>query len=253
MGILLGEEDNTPDWDKEIERIVGKHEDIEEITFEEKKPQELSAVLELNYDITLDEEDRAFRLFQRLYVFKRSIINTVLFGIVAAIFLFQIITGKSTYLSFGLLAVSLAMIALAWITPIRVRKMLMVALEALKDDRYIFRLFDRKFEIETIIPQEDEQLARELVREDKEKGEFEGSSDDEDDSEYDGRIKPEKSVYDYPSDDMRIVETDDMFLIFISKETFHIIPKRALSDEDVGVLNESFISKFDNYLNASSK
>lgn len=246
MGILLGEEDNTPNWDKEIERLVGEHSEIEEISFKEEKPKEENKpLLELNYDITIDEEDRAFRLFQRLYVFKKNVITTLVFGAVAAIFLFQIITGKSVYLSIGLMSVCLGMIAVTWITPIRVRKMLLVALEALKDDRYIFRLFGKKFEIETIIPQEDEALAKELVAEDKEKGEFEGEEEDED---YEGRIKPPKSEYKLPSDDMRIVETDDMFLIFISRETFHVLPKRAMTEENLKVLNESFVNKFEDYL-----
>lgn len=246
MGILLGEEDNTPNWDKEIERLIGEHEEIEEITFEEEKPkEEKKPLLELNYDIKIDEEDRAFRLFQRMYVFKKNVLTTVLFGVVAAILLFNIIINGASALYVILMTVCFAMIALAWITPIRVRKMLLVALEALKDDRYIFRLFDKKFEIETVIPQEDEALAKELVSEDKEKGEFEG---DEEDSDYEGRIKPEKSVYDYPSEDKRIIETDDMFLIFISTEVFHIVPKRALTQEQTEIFVESFVNKFEDYL-----
>lgn len=259
MGILLGEEDNTPNWDKEIERLVSQSEQTEEIKPDKTEASAESPILELNYNITIDEEDRAFRLFQKLYVFKKNVINTILFGVVAVIFLFQIIADKTSYLSWGLMTVCVAMIAMTWITPIRVRKMLLVALEALKDDRYIFRLFKKEFEIETIIPKEDEALAKELVEEDKESGEFDENrsdykeNEDEEIDDYDGRIKPEKSVYKYPSEDMRIVEADDMFLIFISKQTFHVIPKRAVSQTDSDILRRHFINKFENYLNTTSK
>lgn len=259
MSILLGEEDNTPNWDKEIERLVERSENSEELKTDNTEPAAENPILELNYNITIDEEDKAFRLFQRLYVYKKNIINTVLFGVVAVIFLFQIIADRTSYLSWGLMVICLAMIFLTWITPIRVRKMLLVALEALKDDRYVFRLFKKEFEIETIIPKDDEALAKELVEEDRESGDFDENrsdykeNEDEEIDDYDGRIKPEKSVYKYPSEDMRIVETDEMFLIFISKQTFHVIPKRCVSQTDSDILKRHFIKKFDNYLNATSK
>ncbi len=239
-------EDNTPNWDKELERIVGEHEDIEEITLKEQDNEKAEdTILQLNYDITIDEEDRAFRMFQRLYVYKKNIAATIVFALVGLFFLFQIITKGVSPMRICLMIFAFAMIFITWLTTFRIRKMLLIALETLKDDRYVFRLFKDKFEIETIIPQEDVKLAKELVAEDRENGSFEGEGEDED---YDGDITPSKSEYEYPSDNMKIVETSDMFLIFVSKQVFHILPKRIMTDGDLKILDECFIEKFEDYL-----
>lgn len=195
-----------------------------------KNSEEILA--ETNYNITLDEEDKAFRIFQRLYVFKKNLFRSALFAIVAAVFAVQIIMGKGDSIAWGLITVCVAFIAVIWITPIRIRKMLLIALETLKDDRYIFRLYNDSFEIETIIPQADTE-------------EKEEQSDEDDDE----RIQPPPSRYSFSKDGLRLVETSEMYLIFVSKETFHILPKRALSESDRETVEEIFHKKFGDYKN----
>ena len=228
MGILLGEDDNTPDWDKEIAKIVGEHEEISEIEIKKDKPEKENALLEVNYDISLEEEETAFKLFQRLYVFKSNMIKTLVFVVIAVFFAIQIAIGKGDHITWGLMAVCLGIIAVIWITPVRIRKSLMTALEALKDDRYVFTLFKNRFEIETIIPENEYEEGEE-------------------------RNKVPISKYKLGEDSMRLVETDEMYLVFISKETFHILPKRCLTEAQTEILEKKFINKFDDYLNASVK
>lgn len=192
---------------------------------------------EINYDITLDEEDRAFRIFQRLYVFKKNLFRSALFAIVAIIFAVQIIMGKGDGVAWGLMAVSIAFIGVIWITPIRIRKMLLVALETLKDDRYILRLYDSGFEIETVIPQGDAEIAREI-------DEADGEEYDETEEETLERLKPPVSEYKFSQEGLRLVENDEMYLIFVSKETFHILPKRALDDSQKVTIGDVFRKRF---------
>lgn len=193
---------------------------------------------QVNYDITLDEEDRAFRIFQRLYVFKKNLFRSALFAIVAIIFAVQIIMGKGDGLAWGLMAVSIAFIGVIWITPIRIRKMLLVALETLKDDRYILRLYDSGFEIETVIPQGDAQIAREI-----DEADGVGETDETEDETLE-RLKPPVSEYKFSQEELRLVENDEMYLIFVSKETFHILPKRVLDDSQKATIGDVFRKRF---------
>lgn len=202
----------------------------------DKKSEEILA--EINYDITLDEEDKAFRIFQRLYVFKKNLFRSALFAIVAVMFLIQIAMGKGDNIAWGLMTVCIAFIAVIWITPIRIRKMLLVALETLKDDRYIMRIYDSGFEIETVIPDSDAEIAKAI-------DDADGEERDETEEETLERITPPKSEYRFSQEGLRLVENDDMYMIFVSKETFHILPKRALDGDQKSAIEEIFHKKFE--------
>lgn len=186
----------------------------------------------VEYNITLEEEDRAFRIFQRLYTLKRNIVISALFGIAAASFAVQIIMGKGDNISWGLMAVCIAFMAAVWINQNRIRKMLLTALEVLKDDRYILSIYEKGFEIETIIPQEDVQTAREV------------NGDEGGDEEVMSRLKPPISSYRFEQSGLRLVENAEMYLIFVTKETFHVLPKRALTDEQKKAVDEAFDKGF---------
>ncbi len=188
----------------------------------------------VEYNITLEEEDRAFRIFQRLYTLKRNIVISALFGIAAASFAVQIIMGKGDNISWGLMAVCIAFMAAVWINQNRIRKMLLTALEVLKDDRYILSVYEKGFEIETVIPQEDVQTAREV-----------NDDDDSGDEEVMSRLKPPISSYRFEQSGLRLVENAEMYLIFVTKETFHVLPKRALTDEQKKAVDEAFDKGFE--------
>ncbi len=256
MSIENGDNNLIPDWNAELEKLTGQSADesfalpgeenlgqpaevliaaeAAKTSVEEKIP-----LITVNYGISIEEEERAFRLFQKLFVTKKNVVKTILFGLAAAAFAVQIIMGKGDSISWGLMTVCLAFIAVVWITPVRVRKFLMQALEALKDDRYILRVFDSGFEIETIIPQEDIELASEI-----------GRDEGDDDEDIEKRIKPETSKYSFDRLGLKLVETDEMFMIFVGKETYHILPKRALDDEQATSFEISFIPRFSEHIKA---
>ncbi len=257
MSIENGDKSLIPDWDAELEKLTGQSVDESFARHDEENYEQPAEVLTasgsdeasggektplitVNYGISIEEEERAFKLFQKLFVTKKNIVKTVLFGLAAAAFAVQIIMGKGDSISWGLMTVCLAFIAVVWITPVRVRKFLMQALEALKDDRYVLRVFDSGFEIETIIPQEDIEIASEI---DKAEG-------DDDDEDIEKRLKPETSKYSFDRLGLKLVETDEMFMIFVGKETYHILPKRALNRELATSFEISFIPKFSEHIKA---
>lgn len=204
-----------------------------EITENAVQAEDLGKLKErIEYDITLEEEDKAFRIFQRLYTLKRNIITSSLFGLVALSFAIQIISGKGDSLAWGLMVVCIAFAAVVWLNQYRIRKMLLTALEVLKDDRYILSIYEKGFEIETIIPQEDVQTAREV------------NGDEDGDEEVMGRLKPPPSRYTFEQDGIRLVENDELYMVFVTKETFHVLPKRALTEAQKDTVKEIFEKKF---------
>lgn len=204
-----------------------------EITENAVQNEDMGKLLErIEYDITLEEEDRAFRIFQRLYTLKRNIITSALFGLVALSFAIQIISGKGDSIAWGLMVVCIAFAAVVWLNQYRIRKMLLMALEVLKDDRYILSIYEKGFDIETIIPQEDVQTAREV------------NGDEDGDEEVMGRLKPPPSRYTFEQDGIRLVENAELYMVFVTKETFHVLPKRTLTESQKDTIKEIFEKKF---------
>lgn len=222
MGILLNEGDSTPDWDEELTKIAENTEEIEEIIIPKEEDKTEQKLLEMKYDITIPEEDVAFRLFQKMFVYKSNVVKTVLFSIVIIITIIQLIRGESVGYMLGIMAIAAGAITVVWLSPIRIRKALLQALEALKDDRYIFRMYENHYEIETILPDD----------------EFEEGEERE-------KIPVQKANYDDSS--LKIIETDEMFMLFIEKETYFILPKRCMSKEEVALVKDKLSLEIEDY------
>lgn len=161
----------------------------------------------VNYNVTIPEEEKAFRLFQKIYVTKSNIIKTIVLGIVFIIFLSQLLNNVATYVSAIGMTVAVIGIFITWYNPVVIRKSLMNALKPLENDRYIFKLYEDAFTIETIIDE----------------SEFEEGEE---------RISPPPRIVWKNSDNFEVRELDDMFVIIMKKETIYVLPKRCM-DKDV--------------------
>lgn len=180
-------------------------------------------MLIVDYDVKNDEEDRAFRAYQKKFVYPHNLKVTAVFSLVAAAFIVSIIKYPNGYLNYVLLAVSLITIALTWYNSVRIRKYLVKALKNLEDDRYRFTLYPDGFTIETLVTDEEKQ------------------------SEDYVEIKPRR-VYlgdnsDRNNDTVEVIENDEMFIIILEKETFYVLSKRLLNDEQQKLLRDKFIGE----------
>jgi hypothetical protein len=181
--------------------------ETEEVTEREK-------LTEFQYDVKNEEEDRAFRVFQKKYVYKHNIKITVAFGVVAALFGVSIIRYPDGYLNWVLMFICLFMIFTTWYNMVAVRKRLVAALKNLEDDRYIFKLFDDGFSIETII-----------------------SEEERDDEEF--VPIPPKEVK-FGEEGLSVIENSEMFMLIIKKETIYVLSKRVLDEKTQEILRNKF-------------
>lgn len=170
----------------------------------------------VNYDVTIPEEEKGFKEFQKRHVRKPNIIKTVVFGLVFAVFFVQMLQDKSATLNWIAMTVAAAAIFIVWYNPVMIRKNLMKALEAIKDDKYIFKLYGDAFTIETIIPDD----------------EFEEGEE---------RIAPIPRVVWFDKSDFDVCELSDMFVIIMKKETIYVLPKRCMNGGDEESIRKTLI------------
>ena len=177
-------------------------------------------MLVIDYDVKNDEEDRAFRAYQKKFVYPHNWKVTAAFSVVAVAFIVSIIKYPSSYLNYVLLAICLAVIVLTWYNSVRIRKYLVRALKNLEDDRYRFTLYESGFTIETIVSEEEKQ-AEDYVP-----------------------IKPRRvhlgDNSDINNDTVEVIENEEMFIIILEKETFYVLCKRLISEDGQKILRDKF-------------
>ena len=165
------------------------------------------------FDVSIPEEDDGFRTFQKRYVFKKNVIKSVGFGLLAVGFLVSGIIYPDQVMNFILMAVCLAAIFMIWYNNRHIRQSLMEALKMLEDDTYEFTLYDDSFMIETIIAEDEREEA--------------------------GEIPPQEFQLDDPLLDT--VEKDDKFIIIVRKATIYVLPKRCMKDHEIETVREKLI------------
>ena len=182
----------------------------------EKKEEEKPSLCSFEFNVTIPEEDDAFRVFQKRYVFKRNVIKSVGFGIMGIGFLVSSFFFPDQVMNYILFGVCFGAVAMIWYNNVKIRKQLMEALKMLEDDRYIMTLYDDRFRIETIIPEE------------------ERSAEDFEE------IPPQEFELDDPMLDT--VEKDDKFVVIVKRATIYVFPKRCMNDEQIELVRDKFRS-----------
>ena len=212
----MSKENNTEKstLDKQLNEL--SKQTVEEIneSFEEVNPN-----LSVAYNIKNTEEEEAFITFQKKYILKSNILKTVAFGILALLFIYQIVNAPDNFASWLCFVVCLAVIFIVWYNPIKIRKTLMQSLKPLEDDKYIFKLYENKFSIETVIPQEE---IDEAIKEGEEP------------------VKIPPKVVDFSDTGLSVLEKENMFVIFLKKESIYVLPKRCMTESEIKQLSYVF-------------
>ncbi len=174
-------------------------------------------VLSFEYDVKNKEEEEAFITFQKKYVYKSNIIKTVIFGILAVLFLISFIRDPKEYLNPVLMVICLTVIFVVWFNTKKIRSSLMQALKVLENDKYIFTLYDDRFTIETEVDE----------------------SEFEEDEEI--PVIPPRVVY-FKDISLSVIEKLDMFVLILKKDTIYVLPKRCFDENVSGELHDRFSS-----------
>lgn len=144
----------------------------------------------------LDGYDSYTRLFKR----KRQIVFTVLFAVIAVLFVEQIVRDPQYGTGWFCLAICIFMLAVNLLTPHIEKKKIACALDNIKDDRYTITIYEDRFCVKTVPSGEEAEQIPETVT-----------------------LLSDKTL--------RAVEKQGYYGLF-SKTTFCIIPRSGLSEDE---------------------
>lgn len=189
----------------------------------------ISPVVKLEYSISNDEENIAFKVFQNKYVLKKNIIKTIIFAVLIGFFIEQVVIKPDYTMAWALIGVCFAMAFFVWYNPIKIRKSLLKALKEIENDVYEFELYPDHFSVKTIYCDENDEVT--------------SLSEMEDDEEQQQPKEIAPRIVSFDKEHIEIVEITEMFVIIIKKETIFVLPKRVISNAQNEEMRKVFKEK----------
>ena len=189
-------------------------------------------LLQIEYSMNLDEISDGFKLFQRKYQLKRTILFTIVYVIALILGIDFLIRDINNFYGYVLVGLSLGLIFYAWYKPVLIRRKMISTISSLAEETYISEFYKDKIKITTRIMPEDEanpdENSEAVEKSDAEQNYGEESQKEED---------VVTTLY-FGSDYLDALENENMFLLFVNKRLIYIYPKRCLSDEEQDKLRE---------------
>ena len=183
---------------------------------EVQENDENKVVAVLNYTIAVNEYEAAFREFQKKYVYPKNYIMTAGFAIILVVYIWQLFKDPSYQIAWFLSIVSLFSIVFMWYNPHKIRKNLIKSIGHIKDDRYTTEISEAGIKISVEIAETDE------------------TNED---------VEIEPTFISYELDNPEIIENNEMFIVYLKKRMFYVIPKRDIDDGKSRILSDVFIEK----------
>lgn len=201
-------------------------------------------LLSKSYHIPLSLFDKAFRAYQKKYVYPRNIVMSCVFGGIAAVYAIAAFKDPENTLAYILIVVCVAMILNMWYNPMKVRRNLMESLKELENDIYHFSLFENCATIST----EDTPKPVESVETDADAQETEISAEPIPETDSDGfnqLFEETESAEPIPETELpfdlslKIHEFDDFFMFYLIKRNFYVVPKAEFSEDELKLLRDT--------------
>ncbi len=183
-------------------------------------------MLTKQYHIPYEMFRSAFTAFQNRYVHPKNYVVMAVFLLAAGIYGYYVMEGTPQQRPIYCMIVlfCLGMCAFQWYRPRKIRRNLMEAIRGLEEDLYEFRLYPEYMEIGTILPEEElsaEEQEADALFDDTPQDNFSGT-----------RI--------YYSNALKITEYSEFFIVYMVKANFYVLPKKAFSEEEIGILKTEF-------------
>lgn len=193
----------------------------------------------LEYTIKSEQYGKAFIAFQKKYVFPKNYILTGIFVIIIFLYANQIYHDPSYSIAWLLIGMCIIFIGQMWFNTFRTRSKLMTSIKEIADNRYSTLVFEEGLQISTLLPEYVEpEPALELATD---TGITQHRDPYDDDENIITEIPPRQIVF--ARDNPHIISGEDMFVIYLKKQMFYVLPKNELSDADVNMLTELFARK----------
>lgn len=206
--------DNFDETLNEKEKVIEIIDTVESDTISDDSEKEI--LTEIQYTIKLEEYEKAFIAFQKKYVYPKNFVLSTGFAIVFFVYLFQLIKDPGFQFGWFLVAVCFLSIVMIWFNPVKIRKNLMKSICHIKEDKYTTKISNVDIEINTEI------------------GEIDETNED---------VEIPPKIISYEFDAPEIIELSDMFVVYLRKQMFYVIPKREMNAEQEGIISNIFKEK----------
>lgn len=181
-------------------------------------------LIEKRYQIPYETFGEAFKAFQKRFVYPRNNLMALILIAFAVVNAVNISRGNGTTLGYVLICVCLALAAVNWYNPRKLRRNLMESIKGIEGDTYSFKIYPDKIKIGTVLEPE------EIKTEDYEEA-FEGIGNNEEQI-------AESEIF--LTSDVRILDKEEFFLIYIKRAMFYVVPKKDFSEEEITVMQLHF-------------
>lgn len=188
-------------------------------------------LLKISYDMELSEIEEGFKLFQKKYQFKRTVIFTIVYAIAAILGIDMIVRNPQNFYGYLLTGIGIGLVFMQWYRPVMIRKKLIATLSSMTQETYETEIFSDKIQITTTV------LAEET--EDNEQTDMQ-SAEDKAEQTKEERVT---STFFFGADYMDAMENEQMFLLFVNKSLIYIYPKRCLSEDQQDTLRRILTEK----------
>lgn len=202
------------------------------------------SLLKISYNMELSEIGEGFKLFQRKYQLKRSIIFTIVYGIALILGVDMVVRNPQNFYGYLLIGLGAGLIFMQWYKPVAVRKKLLNTLSSMNQESYETEIFQDMISITTIvdIDSAEEEQSEEKTEIPEETAETAQNSEEVIENEGEESETVVSNFY-FGSDLMEAMENDKMFLLFVNKSLIYIYPKRCLTEEEQTKLRDIFTDK----------
>ena len=183
-------------------------------------------LIKKRYSIPYEIFGEAFTVFQKKFVYPRNMIMSAILLLAAVLNVVNIVLGEGSTMGYVLIFVCLGLIAVNFYNPKKIKRNLMESIKGIENDVYVMTLYPDKMLIGAVLePEQQEEKAPE---------EYE---------EVFGDVPEKEEIAEteiYLNNSVKVVERKDFFIIYIKKSMFYIIPKNALTREEITLMNLHF-------------
>ncbi|MBQ8180917.1 MAG: YcxB family protein [Ruminococcus sp.] len=201
--------------------------------------------LEKEYTVSPEIFEKAYRSYQKKFVYLKSYIFMGIFLILAADFIYAAVKNPSNTLVYLLIVVCLALAFREWHNPRFVRRRLVETVRDMGKVVYKIGVGDGFIDISTVddgsYGDEDEDEAEDSGGNAEEASAENADEDDEitDDIPPEAEeLMPEKSRLN-TKENYSLLEYDEYFLLIQGKEVFYILPKAGFSEDELEIIRKT--------------
>lgn len=190
--------------------------------------------LEKEYTVPPSLFEKAYRSYQKKFVYLKSCIFMGIFLVLAADFVYAAVKAPDNTFVYLLIVVCIALAFREWHNPRFLRRRLVETVRDMGEVVYKIGVGDGFIDISTV----DDGSADDDDDDESEPQEIEDIEENPDDIVPETELMPEKSRLN-TKENYSLLEYDEYFLLMQGKEVFYILPKAGFSEDELEIIRKT--------------